>query len=606
MRKPLKLSELLSLPIETVTQSLAILAKRRAGKSYTARRLAEQLYGAGQQIVIVDPKGDWWGIRSSRDGKSPGLPIVIIGGERGDVPLEAGSGEVVAKLVVEERVSVLIDLSLLRKYQVTIFMTFFLETLYRLKAQERFRTPMMLFIDEADAIAPQRPISRPGDREASEARMLGAAEDIVRRGGQRGIGCCLITQRTAVLNKNVLTQCEMIVTLRTIAPQDLAAIGDWVDVHGTKEQLKLLKDSLPSLPTGDAWFWSPGWPTEEGIFQRVHVLPIDTFDSGATPKAGEKRVEPKNLADVDLAALTRQMAETIEKAKAENPRELQARILELESELEKKGEQAEPAEVWEVDLDAVREVSYGEGYKDGVQAENERLAALVEIGRSTVHTAFVELQGRISISHAPAPQMPAAPKEVRKPKPAPPPRDHDKPHPPDDDNHRRPAPTRGKGNAAQAILDAMAGLEAMGLKDPPRTQVGFLAGYSHVRSKAFVDGLGELLAAGHIIYPAPGAIALTDSGRSAARPSNVPRTNGELHELIISKLGTTAGKVLAPLVAAYPNSIARQTVAEKAGYGHVRSAAFVEAIGKLHECKFIDYPAPGFVCAKSAMFPFRR
>jgi DNA helicase HerA-like ATPase len=82
----LRIADKLTLPVDAVTQAIGILAKRRAGKSYTARRFAEQLFKAGQQIVIVDPKGDWWGIRSSADGKSPGLPIVILGGERGDVP----------------------------------------------------------------------------------------------------------------------------------------------------------------------------------------------------------------------------------------------------------------------------------------------------------------------------------------------------------------------------------------------------------------------------------------------------------------------------------------------------------------------------------------
>jgi DNA helicase HerA-like ATPase len=62
---------------------------------------------------------------------------------------------------------------------------------------------MMLVIDEADAIAPQKP-------QKGEERMLGAAEDIVRRGGQRGIGCVLVTQRSAVLNKNVLTQAQIL------------------------------------------------------------------------------------------------------------------------------------------------------------------------------------------------------------------------------------------------------------------------------------------------------------------------------------------------------------------------------------------------------------
>ena len=319
----IKISKEINLPLEVVTQTIAILAKRRAGKSYTMRRLVEQLFEAGQQVILVDPKGDQWGIRSSSDGKKPGIPIVILGGEHGDAPLEVNAGEVVAKLVVEEQVSVLLDLSPFRKHEIATFMTLFLENIYRLKAQETYRTPCMLVIDEADAIAPQKP-------QKGEERMLGAAEDIVRRGGQRGIGCTLVTQRSAVLNKNVLTQAQMLVVLRTIAPQDLAAMKAWIDVHGTPEQGKELMDSLPSLPIGDAWFWYPGWPTDEGIFKRTHVLPIETFDSGATPKPGEKKIVPKNLADIDLDILKKQMAATIEKAKNDNPKVLRKRINELE------------------------------------------------------------------------------------------------------------------------------------------------------------------------------------------------------------------------------------------------------------------------------------
>ncbi len=321
--KTLKIAKGIDLPLDIVTQTIAILAKRRAGKSYTMRKLVEQLFEAAQQVILVDPKGDQWGIRSSVDGKKPGFPIVILGGEHGDAPLEVNAGEVVAKLVVEERVSILLDLSTFRKHEVATFMTAFLENLYRLKAREEYRTPVMLVVDEADAIAPQKP-------QKGEERMLGAAEDIVRRGGQRGIGCALITQRSAVLNKNVLTQAQMLIVLRTIAPQDLAAMKAWIDVHGSEEEGGMLMESLPSLPIGDAWFWSPGWPTAEGIFIRSHVLPIETFDSGATPAPGEKKIVPKNLADVDLDALKKQMSATIERAKNDDPKILKKKIAELE------------------------------------------------------------------------------------------------------------------------------------------------------------------------------------------------------------------------------------------------------------------------------------
>jgi uncharacterized protein len=82
--------------------------------------------------------------------------------------------------------------------------------------------------------------------------------------------------------------------------------------------------------------WSPGWPTADGIFKRVSVCPIETFDSGATPKPGEKRKEPKNVADVDLDALRKTMAATIERAKENDPKILKRRIAELEKDLAKK------------------------------------------------------------------------------------------------------------------------------------------------------------------------------------------------------------------------------------------------------------------------------
>ena len=45
-------------------------------------------------------------------------------------------------------------------------------------------------------------------------------QDIVRRGRKKGIGCTLITQRPAVLSKDVLTQCEVLCVLRLVHPVD--------------------------------------------------------------------------------------------------------------------------------------------------------------------------------------------------------------------------------------------------------------------------------------------------------------------------------------------------------------------------------------------------
>jgi hypothetical protein len=142
----------------------------------------------------------------------------------------------------------------------------------------------------------------------------------------------MVTQRSAVLNKNVLTQAEMLIALRTIAPQDREAIDAWINVHGTPDQRKTMLDSLASLPIGEAWFWSPGWLD---LFRRIKVRRRETFDSSATPKIGEMRRQPKQLAAIDLERLRAAMAETIKRAASDDPVALRRQIADLKGEVER-------------------------------------------------------------------------------------------------------------------------------------------------------------------------------------------------------------------------------------------------------------------------------
>jgi DNA helicase HerA-like ATPase len=193
MRPSLSLSKELSLPAEAVTETFAILAKRGAGKTYTSAVIVEEMLKANLPVVVADPVGVWWGLRSSADGQREGLPIVIMGGDHGDMPLDVSSGELIADVIVEEGLSVVLDLSHFRKGEQTRFMTDFAERLYH-----KNRQPLHLVLDEADAFAPQRPMK-------GQERLLGAIEDLVRRGRARGIGVTLVTQRAAVLNNSKMT-----------------------------------------------------------------------------------------------------------------------------------------------------------------------------------------------------------------------------------------------------------------------------------------------------------------------------------------------------------------------------------------------------------------
>lgn len=610
MKKTLNIAKGFSLPIEAMTQSVTIVAKKRVGKSYTMRKVSEEILECGQQLVLVDPKGDQWGIRSSADGKKPGYPVLILGGEHGDLPLEKQSGELVAKLVVEQQVSIVLDLSAFRKYEIAIFMQDFLENLYRLKAQEKYRTPVTVVIDEADAIAPQSP-------QKGEERMLGAADDLVRRGGQRGIGVWLVTQRSAVLNKNVMTQSQILVVLRTIAPQDLKAITAWIDVHGTPEQRKVLMESLPSLPIGDAWFWSPGWPTEEGIFKRVHIAPIRTFDSAKTPGIGERRIIPKNLADVDLAALKGEMAATIEKAKKDDPKELHKKIAQLSADLAKRAIPVTKGAHSSDDLKKEYRRGFEAGEVEGVQrglagaakahkAIMEKIARNLSKAQGEISVAITSTGEDAKITVTRAAGIRVTPPDVRQPaaRPAPSHLIVEK-----KDKQTISNLTEGLSKPEQTILDAIRWLNAIGQENPSKTAVALIAKVRPT-SGGYQNNLSKLRSGGWVDYLTPGCVSLTEEGKEIANVPNIDAiNNGDFHRVILETLSNPEQAVLSPLLAAAgaemtKEDLASRTVGPNGEPYSATSGGYQNTLSVLRSLGLLDYPRPGLVKATDLMFPF--
>ncbi len=320
----LRISSALTLPLDTITETLAILGIRGSGKTNTCVVLTEELLDAGQQVVVIDPTDVWHGLRSSKDGKRAGYPVVVFGGRHGDVPLSAGDGTTIADFIVEERVPAILSL---RHFESQAdqrrFVTDFARRLYHRKGEEGYDTPMLLAIDEAHLFVPQRV-------GAAEAQMVGAIQKLVRQGRSSGIGVALIDQRAASVNKDLLTQLELLICHRTSSPQDRKALEAWIEQHDTADQKGVFLKRLPELARGVAWCWSPGWLD---IFKEVPVRARRTFDTSATPKAGEVRVTPTTLAKIDLDALKRRMAAAIDKAKADDPKALRARIEELSKSL---------------------------------------------------------------------------------------------------------------------------------------------------------------------------------------------------------------------------------------------------------------------------------
>jgi hypothetical protein len=242
----LVISPNLSLPVEVARRVFSFLAMRGAGKTYCAAVLAEEMMKAGIPIIVIDPMGVWYGLRVGKDGTGKGYPVVVFGGDHQDLPLDPENAVKLANAIVTSNISCVLDVSELSHTKVHKLVTDFLNEVRRINTEDRH-----IFMEEADEIAPQKPM-----RDA--VYCLDAVDKFVRRGGNRNLGCTLITQRSAVLNKNVLSQSDFLVALRTNDPRDKDAVAAWaVRRTSDKKKLNAWLDSLSDLKDGEAYIWGP-------------------------------------------------------------------------------------------------------------------------------------------------------------------------------------------------------------------------------------------------------------------------------------------------------------------------------------------------------------
>ncbi|WP_065569707.1 ATP-binding protein [Microbacterium oleivorans] len=553
---PIRLGDELSLPVDLVTEAIAILGRRGKGKTNTAGVIVEEFVKLGVPVCVVDTVGVWWGLRSNSAGDGPGLPVVVFGGSHADVPLEEGAGRVIAEVIVDRRISAIIDTSLLSKAAARRFLTAFVTELYH-----RNRQPMHVVFDEADELAPQNP-------RAEGAPLLGAMEDFVRRGRARGLGCTLVTQRPAVLNKDVLTQIEVLIAHGLTGPRDVAAIDEWVRLHADTDQAAKVKKTLASLPTGRAWVWSPSWLE---ILELVNVRARDTFDSSATPKVGQvDRLIPQARSTIDLAELGAAIATTIEKAAAENPAALRAEISRLRAQLTAKTT-TNPVEV-RVEVPVPTLTAEDRERLDQVHALLERTHTLLTSTADDVAHAFAELK---HIQTTPTqPETPAirTPSMTATPRPA--------------EASSAPkaagASTGAVGKAERAILAALA---THGTKSS--TQIALLTGYSS-KGGGFANALGKLRSAGRIAG-SKDALEITPVGVDALGAYDPLPTGSQLVDYWLSRLGKAERAILNTLVDAWPASLSNEEISELTGYT-ASGGGFANALGRLRTLELITGP----------------
>lgn len=628
----LKIADNFEFPQDVVTSTLVVYGGKGMGKTNFGAVLAEELSRVGLRWSVLDPMGVWWGLRHSADGKGSGVECLILGGVHADIPIEPTGGAVVADLVADEDANVIIDFSRKANGQTwgigekIRFVTEYGKRLFERQGEinnGKRRQPVMQIIDESARFIPQ--VIPHGNPDLSKC--LSVWEQITEEGRNFGLGICFLTQRSARMAKSVSELADAMLSFRIFGPRSLDAIMDWVGDHVAKDHIKTISETVRSLDRGSCLVISPGWLKYEGI---AKIRARTTFDSSATPKPGEqaKRITGK-AAKPDLAKYAARMAETIERAKADDPRELKKRITELQKEIATKPA-AKPTSPSGNDAKAIDRAiapfkkALGDAMKiiaqinaigfdkSGVTKEEvakaleAATAQIVKLAESKLNQRNTELDRLKKEAERLLAKLAAmvdgenvdVTVTVR----------HNEPFTVSQGIERASRPPvaqapvpDGLGRTQANVLNCLAELlQCTGKESVRKEQLAAWCEYSPT-SGGYNNLLGSLRSQGFIDYPQPGHVTLTDAGRSIARPGEIPTDNREMLERAKRVLGGSEGRILEVAHRVHPQMISKSKLAEALGFSET-SGGFNNYLGHMRTLGFIDYPQKGHVKVSDWMF----
>lgn len=475
-----------------VTQGTAILGIRGAGKTYTAKGIAEQMLDAKVPIIVFDAIGVWRYLKIAADAQGKAYKVVVAGGKQPDLPLSPHSAPQIIRAALRENIPLIVDL----------YDTKLSKADWRRIVQECFRIMLYenqglrhIFLEEAAEYVPQR---------VTDGQTFAEVEKLVRMGGNASLGITIINQRSQELNKSVLELCDNLVMMRQKGFNAIAYAEKWAE-RLSPEQAKQIGQKLPKMEAGDCWVFTDAH--EEPVFTRSEI--IRSFHPD------RKRPEhPKNSSIADptefVQKLSSELVHVIEEAKANDPAELKRTIADLRKQLAKAPQPApaaEPVKILVLDDEAKELLKKANFLTDS-------LAVAMNNGIEQLSAATVEL-GRLrqrveGVTSKPVPRtvggrLPSyrttIPKPVTKPRPLP----------------------ASNGSLSKMERAILAVLDAHG--ECNIGKLALLAGYT--KSGSFMNSLSSLRSQGLIQGENQSIMEITEEGRSHGPFPSLPSTSQE-------------------------------------------------------------------------------
>lgn len=277
---PLQISKDLQLDLEDIIgQCIAILGIRGSGKSNTAGVIFEELLRNSYPLSIIDIDGEYFGLKEKYE-------ILVVGtGEGVEIEVDPGCAREVAEISMEKNVPVVVDLSGFLSEERTQFLKEYLTALWTLAG--KLRRPYIIGIEEAHEFIPQ----------AIRGPVKELVTRVALRGRKRGLGAIIISQRSAKVEKDVLSQAGMLFLHRVVHEADMRVYSEILPWRKTE-----VKEIITGLETGDCVF------VNGDSVLPIYVRERETFHAGFTPSL-DVVVTP------ELRQVSQSILEVLERAK---------------------------------------------------------------------------------------------------------------------------------------------------------------------------------------------------------------------------------------------------------------------------------------------------
>ena len=297
---------------------LLITSNSGGGKSFTIRRLAEQLFGH-LQVILIDPEGEFASLREKYG--------YVLVGKGGETPADPRSAAMLAHKLLELKASAVCDLYEMKPADRHHWVKLFLDSL--IDAPKKFWHPVAVILDEAHIYSPEKGA---GESEASESVI-----SLATRGRKRGFACCLATQRLSKLRKDAAAELSNILVGPTFMDADRERAADALGVARSDKQKFF--DQIKVLEPGNFFGLGRAICLERKLI-RIGAIETTHPEAGSAKHAAEpppapdkvKALLPK-LADLPRAA--EEQAKTMAEFKNEI-RSLRAQLRAQPSKIETK------------------------------------------------------------------------------------------------------------------------------------------------------------------------------------------------------------------------------------------------------------------------------